>query len=82
METLAGCITFGCNIPFFVFAYAKKDIKPINQAYNKVIDRDIPINVGGMLLTGIFPLTWVAFSPAGTRCRTRNTGQTTISPNR
>jgi len=49
METLAGCITFGCNIPFFVFAYAKKDIKPINQAYNKVIDRDIPINVGGIL---------------------------------
>jgi hypothetical protein len=83
METVAGFITFGCNIPFFVFAYAKKDIKPIrfpgealpqavkdkakwlnffdpddvlgyplkpiNQAYNKVVDRDIPINVGGFL---------------------------------
>ena len=83
METLAGFITFGCNIPFFVFAYAKKDIKPIkfpgralpptvcqkakwlnffdpddvlgyplkpiNQAYNKVVDRDIPINVGSIL---------------------------------
>jgi hypothetical protein len=83
METLAGFITFGCNIPFFVFAYAKKDIKPIrfpgkalapalrkkvrwlnffdpddvlgyplrpiNQAYNKIVDKDIPINVGGIL---------------------------------
>ncbi len=83
METLAGFITFGCNIPFFVFAYAKKDIKPIrfpglalppalrkkarwlnffdpddvlgyplkpiNQAYSKVVDQDIPINVGGIL---------------------------------
>jgi hypothetical protein len=83
METLAGFITFGCNIPFFVFAYAKKDIKPIrfpgrallpalqkkakwlnffdpddvlgyplkpiNQAYNKVVDQDTPINVGGLL---------------------------------
>jgi len=82
METLAGFVTFGCNIPFFVFAYAKKDIKPIrfpgrtltpalqkkakwlnffdpddvlgyplkpiNQAYSKVVAQDIPINVGGI----------------------------------
>jgi hypothetical protein len=83
METLAGFITFGCNIPFFVFAYAKKDIKPIrfpgkalapalrkkarwlnffdpddvlgyplkpiNHAFSKIVDKDIPINVGGIL---------------------------------
>ncbi len=29
MKTVAGMITFGCNIPFFVFAYAPTDIKPI-----------------------------------------------------
>lgn len=29
MRTLAGMITFGCNIPFFTFAYRKSEIKPI-----------------------------------------------------
>jgi len=30
MKTLAGIITFGCNIPFFTLAYKKTDIHPIN----------------------------------------------------
>ena len=29
MDTLAGMITFGCNIPLFTFAYRPQDIKPI-----------------------------------------------------
>jgi hypothetical protein len=29
MKTLAGMITFGCNIPFFTFAFKKSEIKPI-----------------------------------------------------
>lgn len=29
METLAGIVTFGCNIPFFTFAYKKSEIRPI-----------------------------------------------------
>jgi len=29
MKTLAGMITFGCNIPFFTLAYKKADIHPI-----------------------------------------------------
>jgi hypothetical protein len=29
MRTLGGIITFGCNIPLFVFAYEKSKIKPI-----------------------------------------------------
>ncbi len=83
MKTVAGLITFGCNIPFFTFAFEKDDIqpikfpgsalsqenkararwlnfydpddvlgyplKPINKAYRAVVNRDIPINVGGIL---------------------------------
>ena len=83
MRTLAGFITFGCNIPLFTFAFDPIDVKPIkfpgsklspsnkalakwlnfydpddvlgyplkqvNDAYNRVVDRDIPINVGGIL---------------------------------
>jgi len=30
MKTLAGMITFGCNIPFFTLAYRKADIHPIH----------------------------------------------------
>ncbi len=30
MKTLAGMITFGCNIPFFTLAYKKADIRPIH----------------------------------------------------
>jgi len=30
MKTLAGMITFGCNIPFFTLAYKKTDIQPIS----------------------------------------------------
>lgn len=82
MKTLAGFITFGCNMPLFTFAFEKDDIKPIkfpgvwlsaankdrarwlnfydpddvlgyplkpiNDAYNKVVNKDIPINVGGI----------------------------------
>lgn len=82
MKTLSGMITFGCNIPFFTFAYAKENIIPIkfpgsklspeqkkkakwlnfydpddilgyplkaiNDAYRKVVNQDIPINVGGL----------------------------------
>jgi hypothetical protein len=29
MKTLAGIITFGCNIPFYTFAFDKINIKPI-----------------------------------------------------
>ena len=29
METVTALVTFGCNIPVFVFAYKDKDIKPI-----------------------------------------------------
>lgn len=29
METVAGLITFGCNIPIFLFAYEEQDIRPI-----------------------------------------------------
>jgi hypothetical protein len=83
MRTLAGFITFGCNIPLFTFAFKKDDIKPIkfpgsklsaanknrarwlnyydpddilgyplksiNDAYKDIVDRDIAINVGGIL---------------------------------
>lgn len=83
MRTLAGMITFGCNIPLFTFAYEKTHIKPIrfpgsklsaankdrarwlnffdpddvlgyplkpiNKAYRDVVDRDIAINVGGVV---------------------------------
>ena len=80
METLAGLITFGCNIPLFTFAYKKVvpirfpgkklsprlkararwlnfydpddvlgyPLKPINEAYRKVVSRDVAINVGGI----------------------------------
>ena len=82
MRTVAGFITFGCNIPLFTFAFDKDDIKPIkfpgtglssankdkarwlnfydpddvlgyplkpiNDAYNIVVNKDIPINVGGI----------------------------------
>ena len=81
MKTVAGMVTFGCNIPLFTFAYDPDDIKPIkfpgsklppavkqkarwlnfydaddvlgyplkpiSKAYQKVINRDIEINVGG-----------------------------------
>jgi hypothetical protein len=36
LETLAGMITFGCNIPFFTFAYKKSDIKPIRFPGSKL----------------------------------------------
>lgn len=83
MKTVAGFITFGCNIPLFTFAFDKDDIKPIkfpgvwlssankdrarwlnfydpddvlgyplkpiNDAYNMVVNKDIPINVGGII---------------------------------
>ena len=83
MKTLAGFITFGCNIPLFTFAFKKEHIKPIrfpgtglsvankararwlnfydpddvlgyplkpiNDAYNKIVDKDIAINVGGIM---------------------------------
>ena len=81
MRSLAGLVTFGCNIPLFGFAYEKVvpikfpgprlspalkrkarwlnfydpddvlgyPLKPINAAYRKVVSRDIPINVGGVL---------------------------------
>ena len=83
MKTLAGMITFGCNIPFFTLAYRKSAITPIrfpgdtltpalkarakwlnfydpddvlgyplkaiNKKYERVVNADIPINVGGML---------------------------------
>lgn len=83
MKTVAGFITFGCNIPLFTSAFEKDDIKPIkfpgawlspankdrarwlnfydpddvlgyplkpiNDAYNKVVNKDIPINVGGVI---------------------------------
>jgi len=29
LKTLAGFVTFGCNIPIFTFAYKREDIKPI-----------------------------------------------------
>ena len=29
MESLAGMVTFGCNIPLFLFAYAEDEIEPI-----------------------------------------------------
>ncbi len=80
MESLAGMITFGCNIPIFTFAhspvvpitfpapqlpnptkakarwfnfYDPDDVlgyplKPINQAYRAVVNRDIPINAGSI----------------------------------
>ena len=83
MQTVAGFITFGCNIPLFTFRFQKDDIKPIkfpgaglsaankdrarwlnfydpddvfgyplkpiNTAYRKVVNKDIPINVGGII---------------------------------
>lgn len=36
MKTLAGMITFGCNIPFFTFAFKKSDIKPIKFPGSKL----------------------------------------------
>ncbi len=36
LETLAGMITFGCNIPFFTFAYKKSDINPIRFPGSKL----------------------------------------------
>jgi hypothetical protein len=80
MQTLAGMITFGCNIPLFTFAcrrvvpiaFPAKELpkairdkakwlnffdpddvlgfplKPINKAYDTVVDADIDINVGGI----------------------------------
>jgi len=36
MRTLAGVITFGCNIPLFTFAYEKDDIKPIKFPGSKL----------------------------------------------
>ncbi len=81
MKTLAGIVTFGCNIPLFTFAYQtvvpiafpppelapdlKKKARWLNfydpddvlgyplraicPAYKKVVNRDIAINVGGVL---------------------------------
>ena len=54
MQTLAGMITFGCNIPLFTFAYRRivpitfVIVKPINKAYDAVVSADIDINVGGI----------------------------------
>ncbi len=36
MKTLAGMVTFGCNIPFFTFAFRKSDIKPIKFPGSKL----------------------------------------------
>lgn len=81
MGYLAGIVTFGCNIPFFTFAYDKVvpikfpptnlpqplkskakwfnyydpddvlgyPLQPINADYKKVVSKDVPINVGGIL---------------------------------
>jgi len=79
--TLAGMITFGCNIPLFTFAHRKVvpikfpgrrlskaqkaqaqwlnyydpddvlgyPLKPLSAAYDKVVNADITVNVGGLL---------------------------------
>ena len=36
MKSLAGLITFGCNIPLFTFAYDKKNIRPIKFPGSKL----------------------------------------------
>jgi hypothetical protein len=36
MTTLAGMVTFGCNIPFYTFAFKKSEIKPISFPGSKL----------------------------------------------
>ena len=39
METVAKFITFGCNIPVFVFAYPESDVRPIAYPGSKLPTR-------------------------------------------
>jgi hypothetical protein len=77
-DTLAGMVTFGCNLPLFTFAYDPVEVinfpgpvltddqnskakwinifsnddilgyplKPLNDAYNRVVAQDLKVNVG------------------------------------